>query len=164
MSECSELSTPECYTFYAALHQELFALLEGETDLIAILANTCALLNERLPDINWVGFYLLKAEQLVLGPFQGRVACSRIPYGKGVCGQALQQQQTLRVEDVHQFAGHIACDVRSRAEIVIPLQIKGYYSAVLDIDSPTLGRFSMEDQQALEKIVIDLSALLSVDA
>ncbi len=164
MFECSEVSVSERTAFYRILHRDLFALLEGETDLIAILANTSALLNERLLDINWVGFYLLKAEQLVLGPFQGRVACTRIPYGKGVCGSALQQQQTLRIEDVHQFAGHIACDARSRAEIVIPLQIKGHYSAVLDIDSPTLGRFSIEDQQGLEKIVIDLSALLSVDA
>ena len=150
--------------FYAELQRDMSALLHGETNLIAILANAGALLNSRLDDINWVGFYLLDGEQLVLGPFQGEIACTRIPVGKGVCGTALAEQKTLRVDDVHTLDGHIACDSRSRSEIVIPLKVNGQYCGVLDIDSPSLGRFSAEDQQGLEKIVIDLGLLLDADA
>ncbi|GHU55779.1 hypothetical protein FACS189442_3740 [Spirochaetia bacterium] len=118
------------------------AMLEGETDMIAGLANVSAVLNHYLPDINWVGFYLLKGKELVLGPFQGLPACTRIGEGKGVCGRAVQDQRPVIVADVHNFPGHIACDSASASEIVIPLFRADRVFGVLDVDSPQLNRFT----------------------
>jgi len=139
--------------FYASLDRQAQALLDGEDDLIAAMANFSALVNDALEDLNWVGFYLLKNKQLVLGPFQGKVACTRIPLGKGVCGTAASEGTTQRVADVHQFDGHIACDAASNSEIVIPILRDKEVVAVLDIDSPSLARFGETDQAGLEKLV-----------
>ncbi|WP_133178181.1 GAF domain-containing protein [Shewanella decolorationis] len=139
--------------FYESLNSQALALLEGEDDLVAAMANFSALLNDNLTELNWVGFYVMRVEQLVLGPFQGKVACTRIPMGKGVCGTAAQTNQTQRVADVHQFDGHIACDSASNSEIVIPVRADGKVVAVLDIDSPIFDRFDEEDQKGLELLV-----------
>ncbi len=138
---------------YTALSKQLDALLAGEADQIANLSNASALLNTFLSDINWVGFYLLKDGELVLGPFQGLPACVRIPVGRGVCGTAAAQKETLVVEDVHAFPGHIACDAASNSEIVIPLIKNNEVIGVLDIDSPVKNRFSEEDKNGLEQFV-----------
>lgn len=138
---------------YSLLNKQLSALLSGETNLIANLSNTSALLNVFLKDINWVGFYLLENNDLVLGPFQGLPACIRIPLGKGVCGTAAQSAKTIIVDDVDQFPGHIACDAASKSEIVIPIFKDGKLIAVLDIDSPQKSRFSKEEAQYLEQFV-----------
>ena len=144
---------------YASLASELTALLAGESDLVANAANTCALLFDALPDINWAGFYFLKAGELVVGPFQGKPACVRISMGKGVCGTAAQQRRTLVVPDVDAFPGHIACDAASRSEIVVPLLTGGTLVGVLDIDSPTPARFDEVDREGLERVAaIFLSA------
>ena len=146
--------------FYDSLLSQLQALIEGENDLIANLANTSALLNLALEDLNWVGFYLLKSpNELVLGPFQGKPACLRIPVGKGVCGTAVASGQTQRVADVHAFAGHLACDGASNSEIVLPIFDPGRVVAVLDIDSPSLARFDAEDQIGLERVATALEKL-----
>jgi GAF domain-containing protein len=137
---------------YEALAKELQSLLEGEEDAIANAANTAALVFHRLPELNWVGFYFLKSGQLVVGPFQGKPACSRLNLGKGVCGTAAAQRQTIVVADVHDFAGHIACDSASAAEIVIPLVAEGRLFGVFDVDSPVVGRFGEEDRVGLESI------------
>jgi L-methionine (R)-S-oxide reductase len=141
---------------YAQLVTELRGLLADEPDLIANAANTAALLFDALPQINWAGFYFLRGEgeraQLVVGPFQGKPACVRIPLGKGVCGTAAASRRTLIVPDVHAFPGHIACDADSRSEIVIPLLRAGKIIGVLDIDSPSLARFDDADQRGLEQI------------
>ncbi|MBS1023769.1 MULTISPECIES: GAF domain-containing protein [Gluconobacter] len=129
------------------------SVVASETDQIANMANIAALLFEALPDINWAGFYLFKDDQLVLGPFQGRLACTRIPLGKGVCGTVAQQKITLVVPDVHAFPGHIACDAASASEIVVPILHDGNLIGVLDIDSPVKNRFDAEDQAMIEKIV-----------
>ena len=129
------------------------SVVASETDQIANMANIAALLFEALPDINWAGFYLFKDNQLVLGPFQGRLACTRIPLGKGVCGTVAQQKTTLVVPDVHAFPGHIACDAASASEIVLPILHDGNLIGVLDIDSPVKNRFDAEDQAMIEKIV-----------
>jgi len=139
--------------FYAELNRDFQSLMAGETSFLATLANTSALLFERLEGVNWAGFYLLEDKTLVLGPFQGQVACVRIPFGKGVCGTAAATRQTQRVEDVHAFAGHIACDSASNSELVIPLIKAGRLVGVLDLDSPTIGRFSEADQAGLEQLV-----------
>lgn len=136
---------------YHLLSAQLKSLLEGEHDTIANLANASAALHSNLSDINWVGFYLVKNGELLLGPFQGNVACVHIAFGKGVCGTAAQQDATQRVENVHEFSGHIACDCASNSEIVIPLHKDGKVVAVLDIDSPSLARFTVEDQKGLEE-------------
>lgn len=136
---------------YELVIKQLQALLEGEKNTIANLSNASALLNQFLEDINWVGFYLTEDEQLVLGPFQGLPACVRIPFSKGVCGSAASKRETVRVEDVHQFPGHIACDAASRSEIVIPLIKDDQLIGVLDIDSPSVNRFDETDQYYLEK-------------
>lgn len=141
------------YTDYPAAKAELMRRTEGERDLIANLSNTSAVLNTYMEEINWVGFYLLKEEQLVLGPFQGRAACVRIEYGKGVCGTALAEDRIQLVPDVHAFPGHIACDQRSRSEIVLPIHVNGRVVGVLDIDSPASERFDETDAEALEEIV-----------
>ena len=138
---------------YSLLNKQLSALLTGETHLIANLSNASALLNIFLKDINWVGFYLLEDNGLVLGPFQGLPACIRIPLGKGVCGTAAQSAKTIIVDDVDQFPGHIACDAASKSEIVIPIFKDGLLIAVLDIDSPLKGRFSQEEAKYLEQFV-----------
>jgi len=137
----------------ALVIKQLKALVEGEEDIIANLSNASALLNQFLEDINWVGFYLLKEDQLVLGPFQGLPACVRIPLGRGVCGAAAEKKETLRIADVHQFPGHIACDAASNSEIVVPLVSDGKVIGVLDIDSPSNNRFTELDQAFLEEFV-----------
>ena len=146
--------------FYNRLAQQALALIEGETDLIANLSNISALLNMELEQINWVGFYLLKQDQLVLGPFQGNPACVRIPVGRGVCGTAISENKVQRVADVHAFPGHIACDATSNSEIVIPLTVKGKLIGVLDIDSPNLSRFDQNDEQGLVSFVEALQKVL----
>ncbi len=137
---------------YARLAGELASLLANEADLIANAANTSALLFNALPDINWAGFYFLRGDELVVGPFQGKPACVRIALGKGVCGAAAQQRRTLVVADVDAFPGHIACDAASRAEIVIPLLADDLLWGVLDIDSPTPARFDEIDRVGLERV------------
>ena len=138
---------------YPLVIKQLKALVEGEEDFIANLSNASALLNQFLEDINWVGFYLLKEDQLVLGPFQGLPACVRIPLGRGVCGTSAAKKETLRIADVHQFPGHIACDAASNSEIVVPLVTDGKVIGVLDIDSPLKDRFNEQDQAFLEEFV-----------
>ncbi|OAS88767.1 MULTISPECIES: GAF domain-containing protein [Metabacillus] len=133
--------------------KQLKALLDGEDDRIANLSNASAFLNQFLENINWVGFYLVKDEQLVLGPFQGLPACVRIPLGKGVCGTAAANKRTERVADVHQFPGHIACDAASNSEIVVPLIKDNILIGVLDIDSPIKNRFDKMDEAFLEEFV-----------
>lgn len=142
---------------YELVQKQLLALIEDETNRIANLSNAAALLNQFLDEINWVGFYLYEEDQLILGPFQGLPACVRIPMGRGVCGTSAATEKTLRIEDVHQFPGHIACDAASRSEIVIPLMKDGKLLGVLDIDSPITGRFDEMDQQGLEKFAEILS-------
>ena len=142
--------------FYYQLNQNLAALLESETDWLANLANAAALLFYELENINWAGFYLLKDNELVLGPFQGKPACVRIAVGKGVCGSAAAERQTLVVPNVHQFPGHIACDPDSRSEIVVPIISRDTIRGVLDIDSPNYNRFDQVDKQGLEKYVKQL--------
>lgn len=138
---------------YEQLSKQLDALLEGENNLIANLSNASALLNTFLKEINWVGFYLMNEGELVLGPFQGLPACVRIPVGRGVCGTTVAKEQTMVVDDVHAFPGHIACDAASKSEIVIPLIKNGVVIGVLDIDSPLEARFTAEDKDGLEKFV-----------
>lgn len=145
---------------YELVIKQLSALLEGESDRVANLANASALLNQFLRDINWVGFYLLQNNELVLGPFQGLPACVRIPIGKGVCGTSAQTRETVVVDDVHKFPGHIACDAASRSEIVVPILKDDVLIGVLDIDSPLLNRFDKLDQRYLEKFVEVLASFL----
>ena len=133
------------------LLEQLKSLIENERNVIANLANASALLHLSLEEINWAGFYLAEGDELILGPFQGKPACIRIPFGKGVCGTAAQKNQTQLVKDVHEFPGHIACDSASRSEIVIPIHDKkGAVAAVIDIDSPYQARFDEADQRGLE--------------
>ena len=137
---------------YRQLAQQLTALYAGERNALANAANLTAVLYQALPDLNWVGFYFLRGNELVLGPFQGKVACVRIPLGKGVCGSAAQSRQTLLVRDVHEFPGHIACDAASRSEIVVPLIAEDRLLGVLDLDSPRTDRFDAEDDGGLTAI------------
>ena len=137
---------------YQTLVSQAQSLLADEHDQIANMANISALIFNHLPSVNWAGFYLFKEDQLVLGPFQGQPACIRIPMGQGVCGTAAQTRQTQVVEDVHAFAGHIACDAASNSEIVIPLVVNGELLGVLDIDSPEHGRFDNDDKTGLTAI------------
>ncbi|HWJ87793.1 MAG TPA: GAF domain-containing protein [Pelagibacterium sp.] len=138
---------------YAQLRTQLGALLSAETDPIANAANTAALLFGAMPDVNWAGFYFLRSEsELVLGPFQGKPACVRIAVGRGVCGTAVERGTTIRVEDVHAFPGHIACDADSRSELVVPLIRQGSVFGVLDLDSPRVGRFDADDQAGIEAL------------
>lgn len=142
---------------YDLLSAQLAALMDGERDSLPNMANMSALLFDALRDVNWAGFYLMKDGMLVLGPFQGKPACIRIPVGRGVCGTAAKTLETQLVYDVHQFPGHIACDGASNSEIVIPL-IKGErLIGVLDIDSPVVGRFDLNDRQGLEKLARQLT-------
>ena len=162
VAKLETLAKPE---LYAELQSQLRALLEGERDFIANAANFASLLYHSLPDVNWVGFYLLKGDELVLGPFQGKPACVRIAIGKGVCGVAAEQRQTILVDNVHEFPGHIACDSASNSEIVVPLVVDGQLTGVLDLDSPSLARFSDDDASGLNELTsiflecADLSAL-----
>lgn len=137
---------------YQELQSQLTSLLEGEPDAIANAANTAALLYNSMPDVNWVGFYFLKSNELVLGPFQGKPACVRIPLGKGVCGTAAERRQSIVVPDVDAFPGHIACDSASRSELVVPLVKHGALLGVLDLDSPMLGRFDETDRAGCESL------------
>lgn len=143
---------------YERLAAQAEALVSGEKDLIANMANISALLFNHLEKVNWAGFYLYKEDQLVLGPFQGQPACIRIPMNQGVCGTAAADRSTLVVEDVHAFDGHIACDAASNSEIVIPLVVNDQLIGVLDIDSPEFGRFTDVDKAGLEKIARTLEA------
>ena len=137
---------------YPLLAAQLEALLAGERDFIANAAQFSAFLFHELADLNWAGFYLVKDGGLVLGPFQGKVACVRIAFGRGVCGAAAASLQTQRVEDVHAFAGHIACDSASNSELVVPLVKEGRLIGVLDLDSPSVGRFTEVDQAGIEAL------------
>jgi len=137
---------------YSNLASQLRSLLDGERDFIADAANVSSLLYHALPDLNWAGFYLLKEGELVLGPFQGKPACVRIAMGKGVCGTAAQQRQTILVDNVHEFPGHIACDSESNSEIVLPLVKDGELLGVLDLDSPVFGRFNEHDARGLNEL------------
>ncbi|WP_099301516.1 GAF domain-containing protein [Bacillus sp. Marseille-P3800] len=148
---------------YELLLKQAKALLEDETSTLANYANASALLGQFLGDINWVGFYLLKENELVLGPFQGLPACTRISIGKGVCGTAVSKNQTMRVADVHAFPGHIACDAASNSEIVIPVRHNSTVIGVLDIDSPLKDRFSEEDQLYLEQFVATIEPFLNAN-
>jgi L-methionine (R)-S-oxide reductase len=143
------------YADYAELARNLESLLAGEPDLVSCAANTTSLLFYGLPDLNWVGFYLLDAASgdLLVGPFQGRPACVRIPLGKGVCGTAAAERRTVLVRDVHAFPGHIACDSASNSELVVPVIDRGRLIGVLDLDSPRLGRFSDADARGVESLV-----------
>ena len=146
---------------YALLNAQLEALAQEESWYVPLMANAAALLWETLPDLNWAGFYIVKGDGLALGPFQGKTACIHIPRGKGVCGTAFLENRTVLVPDVHRFPGHIACDCASSAEIVIPLRnADGAVTAVLDIDSPVLDRFSQEDRQGLEQFARTLETHL----
>src|SRR6266540_6814685 len=138
---------------YADLQSQLRSLLADERDFIANAANLSSLLYHSLPDLNWAGFYLSKGEELVLGPFQGKPACVRIPIGKGVCGTAAARREPLVVPDVNAFPGHIACDAASRSEIVVPIMENGVLRGVLDVDSPESARFDEMDRAGLEKFV-----------
>lgn len=138
---------------YADLLQQTRALLEGESDFIANLANVSSLIYHTVPNLNWAGFYLMKEGELVLGPFQGKPACVRIKSGSGVCGTAAATQETQIVKDVHEFPGHIACDSASNSEIVVPMIKNGEVIGVLDVDSPELGNFDEEDRQGLVGMV-----------
>ena len=142
---------------YRLLEEQLAALMEGERDALANMANASALVFQALPDLNWAGFYLYKQGMLVLGPFQGMPACVRIPLSRGVCGAAARERRTLVVEDVHAFPGHIACDSASASEIVIPLLARGELLGVMDLDSPVRGRFDETDRQGLEGLASRLA-------
>lgn len=147
--QVAKVETVSKVELYANLAEQLHSLLKGEHDFVANAANCAALLYHSLPDVNWAGFYFLKEGELVLGPFQGSPACVRIAMGKGVCGTAAQLSQTVVVENVHEFPGHIACDSASNSEIVVPLIKDGRLIGVLDVDSPSLARFDDEDAQGL---------------
>lgn len=137
---------------YELLKKQMEMILEGETDVIANLSNASALLNEALTDINWVGFYLMKQGKLILGPFQGKLACIHIPLGRGVCGTAAESRKLQLVKDVHSFPGHIACDSASNSEVVVPMIKDDKVIGVLDIDSPSLSRFDETDADYLQQI------------
>jgi L-methionine (R)-S-oxide reductase len=139
---------------YREIGVQLAGLFSGERNGLANAANMCALLFQMLPDVNWVGFYFMQGRELVLGPFQGKVACVRIALGAGVCGTAAERREILVVPDVHEFPGHIACDAASRSEIVLPLVQDGRLLGVLDLDSPTPSRFDHEDRDGLQAAVI----------
>lgn len=144
-------------SLYRALGQALEALIGDETDSVANMANAAALIWESLPDLNWAGFYRNDGKELVLGPFNGRPACIRIPFGRGVCGTAAATMEVQRIDDVHAFDGHIACDSRSRSELVVPIVRDGKLLSVLDLDSPTPSRFDEDDEEGC----VALAAILA---
>jgi L-methionine (R)-S-oxide reductase len=151
----SENSAPdlEKIALYSELTAEVDSLLSGEVDVIANLANTAAAIYHALPSVNWAGFYLVRGAELVLGPFQGKPACVRIPLGRGVCGTAAARREPILVPDVHAFPGHIACDIASRSELVVPLIRDQILIGVLDLDSPLQARFDVQDQAGCEALV-----------
>lgn len=153
MNEFNELYPKNKIECYKLVHAQLKSLFDGDNHLIPNLSNTSAILNQALEGINWVGFYLMKNGELLLGPFQGKTACVHIPVGKGVCGTAVLKNETMLIPDIHLFPGHIACDSASRSEIVIPIHHNGNVVGVLDIDSPKISRFDEEDKEGLEKVV-----------
>lgn len=146
---------------YPLLKSQLVEMLGDESDLLANASNFVGLLRYAMDDINWLGIYVLRDNELVLGPYQGQPACIRIPVGKGVCGTAAASLETQRVEDVHAFPGHIVCDAASRSELVVPLLIDGELVGVLDIDSPSVGRFSVDDQAGVELVCAAYCDLLA---
>lgn len=152
MFTATDLPTDDKPRFYAELAAQARALLDGETDRIANAANFAALAHQALPRINWAGFYFYDGRELVLGPFQGKPACVRIALGRGVCGTAASQRQTQVVADVNAFPGHIACDVASRSEVVVPLVHNGELIGVWDVDSPEPGRFDEDDRQGMQAL------------
>ncbi len=153
MFESSTIEAGSKSEFYHELAEQVASMLQGEPDEIANAANLSALLFEQMPDLNWAGFYFLRSpDELVVGPFQGKVACVRIRVGKGVCGTAVQTKQSILVEDVEAFPGHIACDSASRSELVVPLIRDGKVLGVLDLDSPKVARFDADDQAGIEAI------------
>lgn len=157
-ADLSKLPKPDLYRELAA---QILALIQDETDPVANMANCAAVLFNSVPQLNWVGFYLLKGGDLVLGPFQGRPACVRIAFGRGVVGTAAEKRTTIRVADVNQFPGHIACDTASKSEIVVPLvSDDSHLLGVLDVDSPELNRFDAEDEAGLREIGKIISAKL----
>ncbi|MBQ4624703.1 MAG: GAF domain-containing protein [Clostridia bacterium] len=139
--------------YNSLLVNQLVALMDGVPHLVTNLSNAAALLYDSLDSLNWAGFYLMRQGKLILGPFQGKPACTEIPVGKGVCGTAVAENKTQRVPNVHEFPGHIACDSASNSEIVIPIRVAGRVVGVLDIDSPLFDRFSQDDQTELEEFV-----------
>lgn len=148
-------------TNYNLLEKQVSSLIEDESNLIAILSNVSALLNDPIDQINWVGFYLIENEALILGPFQGHPACVHIAIGKGVCGTAVSEEQTQLVDDVNAFPGHIACDANSKSEIVVPLRKNNQIIGVLDIDAPITSRFTDVDKNGLEQIVARIEKQIS---
>ena len=153
MLQAKAIESSDKSGFYRELSEQLRGLLAGEPDPIANAANTAALIFEMVPELNWAGFYFLReGRELVLGPFQGKPACVRIPAGRGVCGTAIAERRPMLVEDVHAFADHIACDAASRSELVVPLIRDGEILGVIDLDSPMVGRFDEDDRRGLEEI------------
>lgn len=152
MFEAAPIDIADKTGFYRELAQQLQGLFEGETDMIANAANMSALIYQTMPDLNWAGVYLLKGDQLVLGPFQGKPACVRIPVGRGVCGAAVERKSSILVEDVHAFPGHIACDAASRSELVVPIFRGSETIGVIDLDSPLPSRFDTDDQAGMERL------------
>lgn len=149
-------------TDYRLLAAQIKSLAEDEPNFIPVMSNASALLYENMEDLNWAGFYLMNKGSLMLGPFQGKVACIRIEVGKGVCGTAVAEDKTQLVKDVHRFPGHIACDSASNSEIVVPIHKDGKVVAVLDIDSPSLGRFDETDKEGLEAFVRALEEVMEI--
>jgi L-methionine (R)-S-oxide reductase len=152
MFEAQQISATDKPAFYRALAEQVIALLGDERDAIANAANVSAYLFMSLPGVNWAGFYFLRGGELIVGPFQGKPACVRIAVGKGVCGTAAARRESILVTDVHEFPGHIACDVDSQSELVIPLIKDGVLLGVLDLDSPQISRFDEADREGLERI------------
>ncbi|WP_458457343.1 GAF domain-containing protein [Pseudobutyrivibrio sp.] len=150
-------------TDYNLLAEQIKTLAEDEPNYIPVLSNASAIIYDAMEDLNWAGFYLMNNGSLLLGPFQGKVACIRIALGKGVCGTAAGNDETLVVPNVHEFPGHIACDCASNSEIVVPIHKDGKVVGVLDIDSPKFDRFSKEDKLGLEKFVKCLETVISFD-
>jgi L-methionine (R)-S-oxide reductase len=159
-----EIDQSDKETLYRDLASALDALTADEPDAIANMANAAALIWEYLPDLNWAGFYRMVGDELVLGPFQGKAACIRIPLGKGVCGSAAQSRQSQLVEDVHAFPGHIACDAASQSELVVPILQNGQLIAVLDLDSPSKARFDVNDQMGCEALAALIAPRLMVNS
>ncbi|MGO4739394.1 GAF domain-containing protein [Bosea sp. 2KB_26] len=152
MFQAQAIASSDKCGFYCELTSQLEGLLAGESDPVANAANTSALLFQMMPDLNWAGFYIMRDGELVLGPFQGKPACVRIPVGRGVCGAAVARRQSMLVDDVHAFPGHIACDAASRSELVVPLIRDGEVIGVIDLDSPSPSRFDSADQAGIERI------------
>lgn len=156
--------TNKTHLDYSLLNQQMLALLGDEADPLAATSNFVALLFNALDGINWLGVYVLRGDELVLGPFQGLPACVRIPVGRGVCGTAAAERRAINVADVHSFPGHIACDAVSRSEIVVPLESHGQLLGVLDVDSPHTGRFDDSDLQGLQMLAQNFARLVARDS